>query len=95
MSKTSSQQQATSKEEILHFDRIGQKIEIGDIVAAPVSKSSLMVGRIKSMGEKMATLTSITQGRNQIPVQRIRKYKDQIIKLSDIEETVLYLLRRD
>ena len=63
------------------FDKIGQPITVGSIVAAPYTKTNLRIQRVEKITPKQLKL----EGGGY-------KYHDEVICLDEIEATVMYLM---
>jgi hypothetical protein len=83
-----------TEEEQVVFDKIGQEIRLGSIVAAPNGKSSMILCRvIKIMPKKIR----IEEVGNELKSYKPNwdKMHDQVICLDDLEQTVMHLMTQN
>ena len=69
-------------------DKLGQPIEVGSIVAYPISASTIGIGKVTKLNEKMITISALQTKRP----NTVRKYYAQVVSIGDIPETLMYLL---
>ena len=74
-----------------HKDKIGQAIEIGSIVAYPISGTRIGVGSITKLHPVMITVKDIS-GRGWPP--DVKRRSDQVVAINGIPETLMYLLTK-
>lgn len=78
-----------TKEEIVHKDRLGRTLAVGDCVAYP-SGNTLIIGVIKKINPKMVGVSAI--GKNRAWSSAKNKYPMDCVRL-DGPEVTMYLLR--
>jgi hypothetical protein len=66
------------------FDKIGQPIKVGSIVAAPCSASMITINRVEKITPKQLRLSNTSY-----------KYHHEVICLDEMEATVMYLMTRN
>lgn len=77
------------KEEVIHKDRLGRELKVGDCVAYP-SGNSLVIGVIKKINPKMVGVSAL--GKKNIWGSAKNKYPMDCVRL-DGPEVTMYLLR--
>ena len=70
----------------IHFDRVGKRLAVGDIVVYP-DHNHLAIGKIKKLNPKMITIGSVEENSGAI------KYPSDLIKLEGNEIT-MFLLKK-
>lgn len=78
-----------SKAELVHKDKLGRVLSIGDAVCYP-DRNSLEFGTVKKLNPKMVTVWEI--GRHSTWYTGSRKYPQDLVKV-DGPEVTMYLLR--
>ena len=78
-----------AKEEIVHKDRLGRELKVGDCVAYP-SGNSLIIGVIKKINPKMVGVSAL--GKKNSWGSAKNKYPMDCVRL-DGPEVTMYLLR--
>ena len=73
-------------------DRLGQVLAVGSIVAAPDSKSSLLIARVSSISPKQVKLEKLSGASSY--GRPPYKYHNQVVVIDSIDETFLYMLGR-
>jgi hypothetical protein len=81
-----------AKKLLQHKDKIGQAVEIGKVVAYPVSGTQLGVGIVEKIHNIMITVKSTT---DDISWRReVHRYPAEVVVINDIPETLMYLLTK-
>jgi hypothetical protein len=80
-----------SKAEIVHKDKLGRVLAIGDAVCYP-DRNSLELGTVKKLNAKMITVWEVGYG-NSSWYTGSRKYPRDLIKVEGPEVTI-YLLKK-
>ncbi len=80
-----------TKQTIAHTDKIGQSIEIGSVVAYPISGTLLGVGVVEKLHNIMITVKDTTTHSWRTEVKR---YPAQVVIINGIPETLMYLLTK-
>lgn len=78
-----------AKEEIIHKDRLGRELNVGDCVAYPAG-NTLVIGVIKKINPKMVGVSALGKARTWGSAKN--KYPMDCVKL-DGPEVTMYLLR--
>lgn len=80
-----------TKQTIAHTDKIGQSIEVGSVVAYPISGTLLGVGVVEKLHNIMITVKDTTTHSWRSEVKR---YPAQVVVIHSIPETLMYLLTK-
>ena len=82
------------EEEQVVFDKIGQEIRLGSIVAAPNSKTSLVICRVTKLMPKKLRIEEVG---NETKTYRPNwdKYHHEVICIDEMEHTVMYLMTQN
>ncbi len=79
------------------YDRLGQELKEGSIIAAPHTRASIVIGRITKITPKMVRFEDID--RKPLRAQSARpthtKYHNEVICLDELEETVMFMMTRN
>jgi hypothetical protein len=78
-----------AKELPQHKDKIGQSIELGKIVAYPVSGTQLGVGVVEKIHTVMITVKNVSDKGWR---REVHRYPAQVVIINDIPETLMYVL---
>jgi hypothetical protein len=78
------------KKEIIHTDKLGRVLAVGDAVCYP-DRNSLDLGTVKKLNDKMVTVWEVGQ-QHYSWYKGSRKYPHDLIKV-DGPEVTMYLLR--
>ena len=78
-----------AKEEIVHKDRLGRELKVGDCVAYPAG-NTLVIGVIKKINPKMVGVSALGKQRTWSTAKN--KYPMDCVRL-DGPEVTMYLLR--
>lgn len=78
-----------AKKLLQHKDKIGQAVEIGKVVAYPISGTQLGVGVVEKIHNIMITVKSVSDKSWRGEVHR---YPAQVVIINNIPETLMYLL---
>lgn len=81
-----------AKEPINHSDKIGQAIEVGQIVAYPISGTLLGVGVVEKTHNIMITVKETSAERTWR--SEVKRYPNQVVVINNIPETLMYLLTK-
>jgi hypothetical protein len=75
-------------------DKIGQEVRVGSIVAAPNSKTSLVICRVTKLMPKKLRLEEVgAETRSYRPSWD--KYHHEVICIDEMEHTVMYLMTQN
>lgn len=80
-----------AKEEIVHKDRLGRDLKVGDCVAYPAG-NTLVIGVIKKLNPKMVGVSALGKARTWGSAKN--KYPMDCVRL-DGPEVTMYLLKGD
>lgn len=75
------------------YDKIGQEMKVGSIIAMPDSRSVLKIGRIQCISPK--TILAIDINSESSYNRGSRKRHQEVICLDEMETTVIYLMTRN
>jgi len=79
------------------YDRLGQELRVGSIIAAPHTRSAIVIGRITKITPKMICFEDIDRkplkAQSASPTQH--KYHTEVICLDTLEETVMFMMTRN
>lgn len=78
-----------AKEEIIHKDRLGRELKVGDCVAYPAG-NTLVIGLIKKINPKMVGVSALGKARTWSVAKN--KYPMDCVRL-DGPEVTMYLLK--
>lgn len=83
--------------EIVAYDRIGQEIKVGSIIAVPYTKSKLAIGRVTSITPKKVRFEDIHRihGSSQEARPTYNKYQSEVICLDNLDETVMFIMTQN
>lgn len=77
-----------TKETPKHVDKIGQSIEVGSVVAYPISGTMLGVGVVQKLHNIMISIKADSwRG-------EVKKYPAHVVAINSIPETLMYLLTK-
>ena len=82
-------------EENFKLDRLGNEIHEGSIIAAPDSKTRLIIGRVEKIAKIQIGIKNLDAKGEYFRNQISYKYPEQVICLDKMEELILYLLSRN
>lgn len=79
------------------FDRLGQEMRVGSIIAAPYTRSRIVIGRVTRMTDKMLRFEDIDRntGTAQSSRPTYNKYHNEVICLDEMEATVMFLMTQN
>jgi hypothetical protein len=77
----------------LVYDKIGQEIKVGSIVAAPYTKTLLNICKIQSILPKTVKLEGINCKLNYR--NTVYKKHHEVVCLDEMEATVMFLLKQN
>lgn len=84
----------TEKDDNIRYDKIGQEIREGSIVAVPNSKSEIKICRVTKLMPKMISCENVNTTKSGRAAS-YNKYANEVICLDEMEATVLYLMTRN
>lgn len=70
-------------------DRIGQLIDVGDIVAVPYTASMIKICTVEKITPKMVSVRTVATEKQGFSG---RKRHTDVIRLNDIEDLVMYIM---
>lgn len=80
-----------SKEPLEAFDALGQKIVLDAVVAAPYTRSMLLIGRIVKISPKTVKIRRLGHPSD----SGEQKYHHEVVVISDNPATTMYVLQKD
>lgn len=81
------------KEQVVH-DKIGQEVRLGSIVAAPNTKTKLIICRVTKLMPKKLRLEEVgSETKSYRPIWD--KYHHEVICIDEMEHTVMYLMTQN
>ncbi len=72
------------------LDRLGQPIEVGSIVCAPDTKTSMFIGRVIKITPKQLRLENLDSAYKSEPY----KYHKEVVCIDHMQETIMYMIKR-
>jgi hypothetical protein len=73
-----------------HFDRLNNKIELGDVVVFPIA-NNLYIGRITKLNPKMVKVEEI-KDKSSLWKREYNKYSVDIVKVPE-KDAIVFLLK--
>ena len=80
------------------YDRLGQELKIGTIIAAPYTNSCFVIGRVTKLTAKTVRFEDIDRKKLNASTSRpsYNKYQTEVISLEKLgEEVVMFMMTRN